>query len=397
MAAGLPGPAVIVDSLRDGRGDPRREPGRACVTPSPRRGRSCATGAGEVARRAPTAGEPSLRRTHSSPGMGLVARSAWTARAVGGPDRRGSIPGRVLAVGLLLAVLGWVADTQTSVQSDVTKLVPSNTPALQDLHTLEHVTGVSGEIDVVVGARDVATPKTIAWMVHYEDTLLAHYGYLETKGCSQATLCPALSLPDLFCSGRPDDPEHVRLAQLVVDQRAAGRRPLLLQGGGDHARPARGLAGLRNSADAAGPPAAGDRIHALAAQAARPGSPPSWPGCPCWPRRPTPICPRSGAACSRCWSACWPWGWSCWPSSAALEPGAGPADPDRPGHRLVGPDRVPDRDPAQSALGRAGRARDRRVDRVQRAAVRALPSGARRRARPVGARCRGPTGPPGGR
>jgi uncharacterized protein len=110
-------------------------------------------------------------------------------------------PGRVLAVGLLLAVLGWVADTQTSVQSDVTKLVPANMPALRDLHTLERVTGVSGEIDVVVRSGDVATPQTIAWMLHYEDTLLAHYGYLETRGCARATLCPALSLPDLFCSG----------------------------------------------------------------------------------------------------------------------------------------------------------------------------------------------------
>jgi predicted RND superfamily exporter protein len=94
-----------------------------------------------------------------------------------------------------------VADTQTSVQSDVTKLVPSSMPALHDLHTLEHVTGVSGEIDVVVHARDVATPKTIGWMLHYEDRLLSHFGYLETKGCAKATLCPALSLPDLFCSG----------------------------------------------------------------------------------------------------------------------------------------------------------------------------------------------------
>jgi hydrophobe/amphiphile efflux-3 (HAE3) family protein len=110
-------------------------------------------------------------------------------------------PGRVLAVALLLAVLGWVADTQTGVQSDVTKLVPANMPALQDLHTLEHVTGVSGEIDVLVQARHVATPQTIGWMVHYEDSLLSHYGYVETKGCAQATLCPALSLPDLFCSG----------------------------------------------------------------------------------------------------------------------------------------------------------------------------------------------------
>ena len=33
-------------------------------------------------------------------------------------------PGRVLAVAAVLAVAGWVADTQTAVQSDVTKLVP---------------------------------------------------------------------------------------------------------------------------------------------------------------------------------------------------------------------------------------------------------------------------------
>jgi uncharacterized protein len=109
-------------------------------------------------------------------------------------------PGRVLLAGLLLAAIGWVADTQTSVQSDVTKLVPSNMPALRNLRTLERVTGVSGEIDVVVHAGNVATPQTIGWMLGYEDRLLAHYGYLETTGCQRATLCPALSLPDLFCS-----------------------------------------------------------------------------------------------------------------------------------------------------------------------------------------------------
>ena len=125
--------------------------------------------------------------------VGAGAGSALAAAA-----RR---PGRVLAVGLLLAVLGWAADTQTSVQSDVTKLVPSSMPALQNLRTLEHVTGVSGEIDVVVHSRDVATPSTIGWMLRYEDSLLAHFGYVETKGCARATLCPALSLPDLFCSG----------------------------------------------------------------------------------------------------------------------------------------------------------------------------------------------------
>ncbi len=143
-----------------------------------------ARGAGEIIEDA--------RSSVSSRGSS-VARSAVAAAA-----RR---PGRVLLVGLVLAALGWVADTQMPVQSDVTKLVPSNMPALQNLRTLERVTGVSGEIDVLVHSSNVATPKTISWMVGYENTLLAHFGYVEAKGCSSATLCPALSLPDLFCSG----------------------------------------------------------------------------------------------------------------------------------------------------------------------------------------------------
>ncbi len=107
----------------------------------------------------------------------------------------------MLAVGALLAVLGWVADTQTSVQSDVTKLVPPSMPALRDLHTLEQVTGVSGEIDITVSGRDVATPTVVGWMTRYENALMTHYGYLESKGCARSTLCPALSLPDLFPAG----------------------------------------------------------------------------------------------------------------------------------------------------------------------------------------------------
>ena len=112
-----------------------------------------------------------------------------------------SRPRLVLAVGAVLAVLGWLADTQTSVQSDVTKLVPSNMPALRDLRELERVTGVSGEIDVIVNAKNVATPAVVGWMLNYENELQQHYGYLETKGCAHSTLCPALSLPDLFSAG----------------------------------------------------------------------------------------------------------------------------------------------------------------------------------------------------
>jgi hydrophobe/amphiphile efflux-3 (HAE3) family protein len=128
---------------------------------------------------------------------GVGAGAAIPARIVSGLVAR---PGRVLVLAALLAVIGWVADTQTGVQSDVTKLVPTSMPALHNLDTLERVTGVSGEIDVTVRSQNVATPSTVQWMISYERQLLNHFGYLEEKGCGAATLCPALSLPDLFSS-----------------------------------------------------------------------------------------------------------------------------------------------------------------------------------------------------
>jgi predicted RND superfamily exporter protein len=107
----------------------------------------------------------------------------------------GRHPRRVLAIGFLLAAAGWVADGHTPVQSDITRLVPQSTPAIHDLHTLEAATGVSGEIDVAVRARDVATPAVVDWMSRYEAVLLHRFGGAD---CARATLCPALSLPNLF-------------------------------------------------------------------------------------------------------------------------------------------------------------------------------------------------------
>jgi hydrophobe/amphiphile efflux-3 (HAE3) family protein len=140
-----------------------------------------------------------LRRTLTPRRQRIVeSTGSLPARIVSAVMRR---PARVLALAGVLAVAGWIADTQTSVQSDVTKLVPSSMPALRNLNALEKDTGVSGEIDVAVRGANVASPATLKWMIGYEDGLLAHYGYVETKGCARATLCPALSLPDLFSTG----------------------------------------------------------------------------------------------------------------------------------------------------------------------------------------------------
>ena len=128
--------------------------------------------------------------------------------AVGGALRR---PGRVLAVGLVFAAVGWALDSQTEVISDVERLVPQDLRAVQDLRELQRSTGVAGEIDVVVVGRDLTDPAVVKWMRDYQAGVLEKYGYSAERGCGKAELCPALSLPDLFRSSEAaSDRERIR-------------------------------------------------------------------------------------------------------------------------------------------------------------------------------------------
>jgi hydrophobe/amphiphile efflux-3 (HAE3) family protein len=107
-------------------------------------------------------------------------------------------PARVVGIGLAVAAIGWAADTQTEVRSDLQALVPQDLPAVRDLETLQRTTGVAGEVDVVVEGRDLADPKVVAWMRSFQQRVLKDVRYSPDNGCGKAALCPALSLPDLF-------------------------------------------------------------------------------------------------------------------------------------------------------------------------------------------------------
>ncbi|HEY4809874.1 MAG TPA: MMPL family transporter [Solirubrobacteraceae bacterium] len=127
-------------------------------------------------------------------------------------------PGRVLGVGLALAALGWGLDTQTKVQTDITKLVPQSLGSLQNLNTLERVTGVGGEIDLMIEGKDLAKPAAIEWMTAYQKSVLARFGYTAAKGCGKARLCPAFSLPDLFAGRSTTGSTHAaKLSQDEID------------------------------------------------------------------------------------------------------------------------------------------------------------------------------------
>jgi uncharacterized protein len=142
---------------------------------------------------------PSWRGARELVLEGPPARALGRA-ALGGAVRR---PRTVLGVGLALAALGWGLDTQTRVETDITKLVPQGLSSLENLLQLERATGVGGEIDLMVGAPNVATPATIEWMSSYQGAVLRRFGYSSAGGCARARLCPAFSLTDLFAGQLP--------------------------------------------------------------------------------------------------------------------------------------------------------------------------------------------------
>jgi hydrophobe/amphiphile efflux-3 (HAE3) family protein len=148
----------------------------------------------------------------------LIADNPFT-RLVSRAALEGSVrnPGRVLAVGLALAALGWGLDTQTSVQTDITKLVPQNLGSLQNLNTVENITGVGGEIELLVEGHDLTKLSTVEWMVRYQKAVLARFGYGSRHGCQQsARLCPAFSLPDLFQGEVSPSASTPRLSQAEI-------------------------------------------------------------------------------------------------------------------------------------------------------------------------------------
>ncbi|CAA9524648.1 MAG: protein export membrane protein [uncultured Solirubrobacteraceae bacterium] len=143
----------------------------------------------------------------------IAARASKTgSAAVAFSQRR---PERVLAIAAVLAVSGWALDTQTKIESDLTKLVPQNLTALQDLEALQQSTSVGGQLDVVIEADDVADPEVIGWMTRYQKDLLERFGYSEEKGCGKAELCPAFSLPDLFSTPPTSDRQVKALLDVV--------------------------------------------------------------------------------------------------------------------------------------------------------------------------------------
>lgn len=134
-------------------------------------------------------------------------------------------PVRVLAVGVALALAGWALDTQLEVESDITRLVPADLRALEDLGALQEASGIAGTIDVLVEGEDLSDPAAIGWMVDYQQRVLDRAGFGDERGCGEAAVCPALSLPDLLSGAGQPGQEAGRPGAQAVDALLAAVPP----------------------------------------------------------------------------------------------------------------------------------------------------------------------------
>ena len=140
---------------------------------------------------------------------GAVARPGAAPASHGARRAAAARPraGRRLAI----AAVGWGLDCRTEVVSDIERLVPQDLAAGAGPRGAPAGDGVAGEIDVVVEGHDLTDPKVVKWMRDYQAGVLERYGYSSERGCGEAELCPALSLPDLFRSSESaGDRERIR-------------------------------------------------------------------------------------------------------------------------------------------------------------------------------------------
>jgi len=111
-------------------------------------------------------------------------------------------PQMVLAVGVVLAVIGWGLGTQIETQTDIRKLAPQNVEAVEELNELQDATGVSGELDARITAPDLTDPATIKWMAAFKRRALAAGGFEGANAsCQEAEVCPGPALSDFVTGG----------------------------------------------------------------------------------------------------------------------------------------------------------------------------------------------------
>ncbi len=81
----------------------------------------------------------------------------------------------VVGVSVVLAALGFAADRDLNVQTDIEKLIPTDTPGVVAINQARAVVGGTIELPLLVQASDVTAPAVIEWLAGFHDKVLASH------------------------------------------------------------------------------------------------------------------------------------------------------------------------------------------------------------------------------
>lgn len=117
----------------------------------------------------------------------------------------------VAGVGAALALLGWGLGMQVETTSDIRDLAPQGVREVRDLNRLQEVTGVSGQLEIIVDAPDLTDPATVRWMAGFKQRALQVGGFEgPDPSCLEAEICPGPALSDFLGGGRGLNRRQIR-------------------------------------------------------------------------------------------------------------------------------------------------------------------------------------------
>jgi len=81
----------------------------------------------------------------------------------------------VVSLAVIFAVLGLVADRHLTVQTDIEKLIPSDTPGVVAIEKAREVVGSAIDLPLLIRTPDATAPEFVEWLAEFEDQTMASH------------------------------------------------------------------------------------------------------------------------------------------------------------------------------------------------------------------------------
>ncbi|MEN8615430.1 hydrophobe/amphiphile efflux-3 (HAE3) family transporter [Dehalogenimonas sp. THU2] len=78
----------------------------------------------------------------------------------------------IISLALLLTIGGLISDSHIATETDETKFISQDFPAVKNLLALEKITGGVSSINMLIESKDITDPLVIAWMVQLEQRII---------------------------------------------------------------------------------------------------------------------------------------------------------------------------------------------------------------------------------